>query len=173
MPFLCICLLLAYYLTIPSCWRVYDAPVALDLFVPKALNVAELVRLLSWRWLSFFCSGKIVHGNSVGWEFVHFRNTTWSLNVIMPFIMFLELPVFLMEVSHALMQCENSPFSPQPPKTRHISLSWFSWNSAKHGNTCVWQTQTMVLVIFSEQSYHMHNIHILTIQTSDFSLNFI
>ena len=32
-------------------------------------------------------------------------------NAIMPFIVVLELPVFLMEVSDALMQCENSLFS--------------------------------------------------------------
>ena len=108
-----------------------------------------------------FSSEKTVHGNSVGGEFVsETPHEAW--NVIMPFIMVLELPVFLMEVSDALMQCGNSPFSPQKPKNRHISLSWFSWNCAKNGNTCVWQTWTMVLVIFSEQSCHMHNIHTRT-----------
>lgn len=57
-----------------------------------------------------------MHRNSGGGEFVS-ETPHEAGNIITPFVMVLELPVFLMEVSGALMQCENSPLSPQKPKT--------------------------------------------------------
>lgn len=76
---------------------VYDAPVAPGLFVSKVLNVAKLVRLLSFFPLERLCMGFKCMGNLSLSEKLHKASNP------VPFMMVLELPVFIIEVSNAFM----------------------------------------------------------------------